>query len=268
MPDLSLPDISLHYEVTGTGPPLLMIAGLMSDSASWAPLLTELEPHFTLIRPDNRSTGRTTPWDAPCSLDLWAQDACALLDHLGYDRASVLGHSLGGMIGWHMAQTTPNRVTALMTMGTAPRISRRNIALFETLITVRNSDAPKDTWLRALFPWLFSSTVYQHAPDALEAAIAQSLSYPHAQSAQAMAHQLNALLAADIISVQSSHDVPIQALLGENDLLLPLKEGLTALKGIETKIIKNAGHSLHWDAPTEVSHIIRAFFQETPPDDT
>ncbi|MEO9517236.1 MAG: alpha/beta hydrolase [Paracoccaceae bacterium] len=266
MPDLPLPDISLQYEVTGTGPPLLMIAGFMSDSASWAPLVPELEPHFTLIRPDNRSTGRTTPWDAPCSFDLWAQDTRALLDHLGYDRAYVLGHSLGGMIGWHMAQTTPNRVIALMTMGTAPRISHRNIALFETLITIRNSDAPNDTWLRALFPWLFSNAVYQSAPDALEAAIAQSLAYPHAQSVQAMTHQLSALRAMDITSARPPLTVPMQALLGSNDLLLPLTEAQTALEGIKIKIIEQSGHSLHWDAPTAVSREIRAFFKEAPND--
>ena len=266
MPDLTLKDVSLHYEVSGTGAPLLMIAGFMSDSASWAPLVAELEPQFTLIRPDNRSTGRTTPWDAPCSLDLWAQDACALLDHLGYDRAYVLGHSLGGMIAWHLAKAAPKRVTALMTMGIAPRVNPRNAALFRTLITIRKSDAPNDTWLRALFPWLFSSAVYEHAPEAIETAIAQSLAYPHAQSAEAMEHQLQALQTTDTSALLPPPEVPMQALLGDSDQLVPLDSAQAALTGIATKVIKQAGHSLHWDAPTAVSREIRAFFKEAPND--
>ncbi|MEM9639120.1 MAG: lipolytic enzyme, partial [Pseudomonadota bacterium] len=65
MPDLGLPEVTLHYEVTGSGPPMILIAGMMSDSASWGPLIPHLEAHFTLICPDNRTTGRTRPMDAP-----------------------------------------------------------------------------------------------------------------------------------------------------------------------------------------------------------
>ena len=83
MPDLKLDDISLHYEVDGSGPPLLLHAGMLSDSATWAPLVPLLTEHFTLIRPDNRSTGRTTPGDAPNSGAHMAADVLALMDHLG-----------------------------------------------------------------------------------------------------------------------------------------------------------------------------------------
>ena len=70
----------------------------------------------------------------------------------------------------------------------------------------------------------------------------------------------------DITSAQPPLTVPMQALLGRNDLLLPLTEAQTALEGIETKIIEQAGHSLHWDAATAVSREIRAFFKEAPND--
>lgn len=261
MPDLSLPNVSLNYEVSGRGPPILMIAGFMSDSASWTPLVSALEPHFTLIRPDNRSTGQTQPWNAPCSLEIWARDACALLDHLGHEHVHVLGHSLGGLIGWALACATPDRVTSLMTLGTAPHMSARNAALFETLIHIRNSNAPPDTWLRVLFPWLFASDLYETTPDAIEAAIAGSLSYPHAQSADAMAHQLDAMRTIDLSALTMPPPVRQRALLGANDLLIPLDTGQAALKGIDTVVIPDAGHSLHWDAPAAVSTEILAFFK-------
>ena len=58
MPALTLPDgVSLHYEIDGNGPPLMLIAGTASDSASWGPLVEPLSRRFTVIRPDNRSTG-------------------------------------------------------------------------------------------------------------------------------------------------------------------------------------------------------------------
>lgn len=102
MPDLPLSDISLHYEVDGSGPPLLMLAGMLSDSASWGALAPLLSDHFTLIRPDNRSTGRTTPWDAETSVAQMARDALTLMEYLGHDTFHVVGHSMGGLMAMEL----------------------------------------------------------------------------------------------------------------------------------------------------------------------
>lgn len=262
MPDLMRDGVSVHYEVSGQGPPLLMIAGFMSDSASWAPLLPLLEPHFTLIRPDNRSTGRTTPWDAPCSPKLWAEDAAAVLDALGHKQALVLGHSLGGLIAWQLAATMPERVRGLMIMGSARRQFERNTALFRALIAVRRSDAPEGTWLRLLFPWLFSPSLYD-TPEAVEAAVAASLAYPYGQSADAMEHQLNSFYDdVDPTPFQTVPSVPLLALLGEHDLLVPLDLARPTLTGVAVEVIPNAGHSIHWDAPMTVAERMRSFARE------
>ena len=65
MPDLALEDITLHYEIDGSGPPLLMLAGMMGDNASWGALLRLLTPHFTVIRPDNRTTANAGANNGP-----------------------------------------------------------------------------------------------------------------------------------------------------------------------------------------------------------
>ena len=98
MPNLERGDVTLHYKVTGSGPPLLMLAGFMSDHASWTPLVPLLQNHFTCVMPDNRTTGQTAPRDAPASIDVMCRDGLALMDHLGHDRYHVIGHSMGGII--------------------------------------------------------------------------------------------------------------------------------------------------------------------------
>ena len=256
MPDLTLPEIRLHYEIEGAGPPLLLIAGMASDGASWAPLMPLLSEHFTLIRPDNRTTGRTTPWNAPASVPQMAMDCAALLDHLNLARVHVMGHSLGGMIALHLAQSGPQRIASLTLAASAPIRLARNIALFETLVRIRQSDAEPDTWLRALFPWLFAPTLYD-TPEAIDAAAAASLAYPHAQSTDAMAHQLEALR--NYIPNCSVPEVAAQALLGETDLMLPTALAQTALDGTPTHIVQAAGHSIHWDAPQAVADHLRRF---------
>ncbi|NRB03079.1 MAG: alpha/beta fold hydrolase [Rhodobacteraceae bacterium] len=258
MPDLALPDVSLHYEATGSGPPLLLLAGMMSDGTSWAPLLPLLSQNFTLIYPDNRTTGRTTPWDAPASLEIYAQDALALMRHLGHARFHIAGHSLGGLIGLQILHKAPERVIDLSLLATAPMRLRRNISLFENFIAIRRSSAPEDTWLRALFPWLFSTAFYD-TPGAVDEAVAASLAYPFAQSTDAMVHQLSALSRIDIDPLCGPYPVPVQALLAEKDQMIPLDQAQSALAGADIHTIADAGHSVHWDAPQEVAALITRF---------
>ncbi len=261
MPELTLPDASLHYEVSGTGPPLVMIAGFMSDGASWAPLAPLLEPHFTLIRPDNRTCGQTGPWDAPVSMDHWVNDILSLLDHLGHTRVHVLGHSLGGIIGWAMAAKTPERVARLMIMGSAPIYTPRNHELFRALIAIRRSNAPKDTWLRVLFPWLFQERSFHNA-EAITAAVNQSLAYPFAQSADAMERQLDALLAIDATPLKTPPPVPCLSVLSKADSLVPFDDAMASMTGIEVMTLVEEGHSMHWDAPALIADTAKQFFEE------
>ena len=265
MPTLEQGGITLHYEVSGNGPPLLLIAGMMSDSASWAPLVPLLEPHFTVIRPDNRTTGRTVPITAPASVDLFATDCAELLKHLNLGPAHVMGHSLGGMIGMRLARSYPERVKTLTLAASAPLRLERNVVLFKTLAAIRQSDAAPDVWLNALFPWLFAPSLFEIEGAAAQAAML-SLAYPFAQSADAMIQQITAL---DGYVPDQITDVPcpMQALLAQDDLLLPAVLAHPTLGDVPVHLIAGAGHSVHWDAPDAVAEHLIAFItqHEEPP---
>lgn len=260
MPTLEHSGITQHYELSGDGPPLLMIAGMMSDSASWAPLISLLEPHFTLIRPDNRTTGRTTPWNAPAAVEVFAADCAALLAELDMGPTHVLGHSLGGMIGMQLATAYPEQVRTLTLAASAPLRLQRNVALFQSLLSIRQSNAAPEAWLNALFVWLFSPALYE-IPEAVSHAAAAALAYPFAQTAEAMAHQIDALdgyTPADITRVTC----PVQAVLGRNDILLPTELALPTLGPVAVHHIAGAGHSIHWDAPDAVATHLRQFIDQ------
>ena len=262
MPTLDRPDLSLYYEVEGRGPPLLMIAGFMSDHSSWAPLVRLLAPHFTCVLPDNRTTGRTTPWDAPVSIDAMCKDALALMTHLGFERYHTVGHSMGGIIALHMAQEVPLRMASTHIAASAPVRLARNTALFSNLITIRRSNAPPDTWLRAVFPWLFNPAVFDD-PQMVDAAIAESLAYSHTQSADAMEHQLSALRGFDGARL-AQPKCPTQVLLGALDLVVPPDHILAVLGHLPHHIVEGAGHSIHWDAPEAVAELVSSFARENP----
>ncbi len=261
MPVFEHTDIQLHYERSGEGSPLLLIAGMMSDSASWAPLIPLLEPHFDVIRPDNRTAGRTTPWNAPVCIDRVADDCAALISHLCAGSAHVMGHSLGGMIGMRLAKRHTAAVETLTLAAAAPLRLERNVALFKTLLAIRQSNAAPDLWLRSLFPWLFAPAFFE-ASGAIEQAAAASLAYPFAQSIEAMALQIESLdgYTPDMIS---DLGCPVQAILGQNDLLMPTALAKAALDATPVHMIEGAGHSIHWDAPDAVAEQLIQFIAQS-----
>ena len=263
MPTLDLADVALHYEIDGAGPPLMLVAGTASDSASWGPLVEPLAERFTVIRPDNRSTGRTAPRDVPLSLDHWASDALALVDHLGLGPVAVVGHSLGGMIALCMAAAAPDRVSRLGLLASAPIAVGRNAALFDLLLRLRAEGQPADLWLRAFLPWLFHPRFFE-VPGQLDAAIALSLAYPHAQPAAAMAAQVAALQRVDAGGLPEQVRCPTLAILAESDLLIPeaaARAALAPIGDLTIAMIPEAGHSVHWDAPAATLAALIPFLQ-------
>jgi pimeloyl-ACP methyl ester carboxylesterase len=113
VPTLERPDTSIHYEVDGSGPPVLLIQGVGAIGACWGPQVEGLRDRFTLCAFDNRGVGRSAPLTQRTSIEAMAGDALALLDALGWDRAHVVGHSMGGLIAEQLALDAPARVRSL-----------------------------------------------------------------------------------------------------------------------------------------------------------
>ncbi len=129
--------ITVEYEVHGAadGDPLLLVMGLGGQLIAWPLDFVDLlvAQGFRVIRFDNRDAGLSTKIDAPAptrrqmmlsvmwsrfakaayTLDDMADDAAGLLDHLGIERAHVVGASMGGMISQALVIRHPQRVASL-----------------------------------------------------------------------------------------------------------------------------------------------------------
>jgi alpha/beta hydrolase fold len=98
MPFVIVPDgTRLYYEEVGAGEPLLLISGNGRDHTDWNGVRDDFADRYRVIVYDHRGTGQSDKPSAPLySMHGFAQDAVALLDHLGIARAHVYGHSMGG----------------------------------------------------------------------------------------------------------------------------------------------------------------------------
>lgn len=261
MPVLKRSDVDLYYEISGNGPPLLLIPGMLSDSASWLPLLPFLEPHYTLIRPDNRATGRMQDC-GPFTLPDCADDLAALIQDLDLKDLHVMGHSMGGYLTLMLADRIPDRLSSLTLLASAAVNGHRNFLLFQHALSLyQNPDVPKGFWLRNLFPWLMSPSFFAD-PNQLENAINASINYDHAQSAKAMENQIAALTGFQNRDPKTPLPCPTQAILGVNDLLFPepdARENLSLIPEISIHTLPNAAHSIHWEQPAAVANTLLSF---------
>jgi len=99
----------LHYTDEGTGLPVLCLAGLTRNSSDFDYVAPHLE--CRLIRMDYRGRGRSD-WADPATYTIPQEgaDALALMDHLGLEKAAILGTSRGGIIAMGLAATVKDRL--------------------------------------------------------------------------------------------------------------------------------------------------------------
>ncbi|MCG6902742.1 MAG: alpha/beta hydrolase [Rhodobacter sp.] len=126
--------ISLAYRDEGAGLPVLCLAGLTRNSSDFdyvAPHLGDVR----LIRLDYRGRG-ASDWADPATYTqlVEASDALALLDHLGLERAAILGTSRGGMIAMLLAATAGDRLLGVCLNDIGPEISSDGLAVIRTYI--------------------------------------------------------------------------------------------------------------------------------------
>ena len=119
MPSLDVNGASLYYETAGhiSSPALLLIHAGIANLRMWDPQLDALSREHFVIVYDTRGFGQTQTEDVEFSD---RSDALALLDHLGVEKATIIGCSRGGGIAIDLAIDAPTRVSGLVTIGSGP----------------------------------------------------------------------------------------------------------------------------------------------------
>jgi pimeloyl-ACP methyl ester carboxylesterase len=120
MPSFTTSGLTLAYEVYGHGQPVLLVHGFASSGkvnwldTGWVEALTSAG--YQAITLDNRGHGQSDKPHEPefYTPDVMAEDAVALLDHLGIGKALVIGYSMGARIAAFMAYSHPERLAAVV----------------------------------------------------------------------------------------------------------------------------------------------------------
>lgn len=114
-------DVELYYEVHGDGPPVIMLHGGVTPSEMFGAPLAEMAKAHTVVAVHARGHGWSRDGTQPWSYEVFADDVAALMDHLGIEKASVMGYSSGALVALQTAIRHPRLVDRLIVISTAFR---------------------------------------------------------------------------------------------------------------------------------------------------
>jgi pimeloyl-ACP methyl ester carboxylesterase len=255
-----------RYAVDGNGPPVLLIHGVGARLENWEGAAAVLARHFKVIRYDLRGHGKSSKVPGPYSLDMFADDAAALLDHLGIARAHVAGHSLGGMIAITLACRHKQRVDHLAVLSAAAGRTEEERRKVMERIALIASGIPGDHFSNSLARW-FTDEFRAANPELMEQYAARNRENDPACYAAAYTVLASGEVGPDLHRVA----VPALVITGEHDLGSNPRMARfihAGISGAELRILPRLRHSILIEAPRTVAGLLEPFFQGRPVPDT
>ena len=103
----------LHYKEIGEGKPLVILHGLFGTSDNWQTHAKKLGEYYRVILVDQRNHGHS-PWSEDFTYEHLAEDLERLILHLGIDKFTLIGHSMGGKTAMYYSQKYPTRLEKMV----------------------------------------------------------------------------------------------------------------------------------------------------------
>ncbi|HVN75160.1 MAG TPA: alpha/beta hydrolase [Thermoanaerobaculaceae bacterium] len=232
------------YQRTGSGAPVLLLAGLGSRARLWGELPRVLSDRFTVLAPDNRGVGGSRG-GAPFTLDGAADDAALVVADAGLGAAGVLGVSMGGLVACRLAVRHPDAVHRLAVASCAARLtpSHRRVMRFFELAFTRLEPAEA---AEAFMAFAFGSAFADRFPGFVDqAARLWTLDPEDRPGALAQLHHLGA--GWDVRAELATIGCPTLVLAGELDPIVPAaatRELAAAIPEARYREVPGAAHSV------------------------
>lgn len=250
--------IEMSWEEHGEGTPVLFVHGFPHDHALWDAQVAALGQRARCIAPDLRGFGGSEA-AGPFSMDRYADDLAALLDHRSVERAVVCGLSMGGYISFALWRRHRDRVRALVLADTragaddeAGREKRRE------MIALARAEGAAAVAER-LMPGMLGKTTRERSP---ERAAAMRTMLERAP-VEGIVGALEAMIARpDSTDTLATIDVPTLIVVGEEDALTPPSESRAMherITGSRLELIAGAGHASAFERPSAFSHVLGEF---------
>ena len=281
-----LHEIVLHghhvfFRSAGSGPVVVLVHGITSTSATWANVLPYLAERFTVIAPDLLGHGESAKPRGDYSLGAYASGIRDLLIALGHDRATFVGHSLGGGVAMQLAYQFPEHCERLVLVSSGG-LGREISALLRAaslpgseLVLPLLVDARLLGAGRTVGRLLGSIGLRVHTD--LGEVLRGHASLSDGEARAAFLHTLRTIVdpwgqrvdASDRLYLAQA--VPFMIIWGDRDPIIPVEHARAAhrlVPGSRLEIFPDAGHFPHLDDPLRFVRLLNEFMATTEPGET
>ncbi len=255
MPKSHANGVDIHYEITGAGPPFVLIHAIPFDNTLWLYQAAHLSTWFTVISVDLRGWGRTEKVTTPFTLEDICGDVLGVMDDLGADPAIVMGCSIGSKTALMLGALWPERFRAVIQVGgnSGPQDMGRRIKGYgeEEFSAYRRdhmnfgvTDAFAASLLGAYFFQNFSERNPRHNPAAI-------------------IRTFEALSAGDVRDHLAAYPLPTLIINGEYDGARPRGEQTASLiPHARHEVLLGAGHACMIEDPAGFDALVLDFLKE------
>jgi pimeloyl-ACP methyl ester carboxylesterase len=264
MPLLDVGSRKVYQEVHGdaAGVPLLLVTGMGGSCQGWLPLqVPEFSQRHRVVCFDHRGVGGSSDPGGPFDTAQFADDAVALLDALGIERAHVLGSFMGGMVAQEMALLHPDRVERLVLTGTYARPDAKRRLLLEHWAELAEGGASIETLIRERLLWTLLDETLESSD------LIASMTDFYAKSglplsADVLARQCGACLRHDTAERLGEIQHPTLVVCGEHDRLTPPalnRQVADGIPGAQLVTLPYAAHMVLFEAAEHYNRVVLQF---------
>jgi non-heme chloroperoxidase len=254
----------LHYAEQGDrrGEAIVFLHGYTDSWFSFSRVLPLLSREYRALALDQRGHGDSERPDCCYTVDDFAADVDAFIDAIGIERATLVGHSSGGMVAQQVALSYPRRVSRLVLIGT-PATLLNNEAVKELGEQMLALEDPVDPAFVREFQ---SGTTHHPVPNEfLASVVSESLKLPARVWRD---YWKGVVLTVDHRGRLREIDAPTLSVWGEEDGLLPHEEqdGMAAeIPDATLRRYPETGHAVHWERPEAFVRDLEQFMRDTRP---
>lgn len=262
MPTFDLLDgLALYYTDEGAGEPIVLIHGFPFGGDLYRPQRAALSSRFRVITPDLRGMGQSDAPPEGYSMDTYADDVVALLDHLGIGQAIVGGMSMGGYVVFALSRRHPNRVKGLILLDTRAGADTEEGKAGRRRMIEQARNAAAGAVADAMLPKMLTEATRQESPelaDFLRTMMAATPVDGIVGALQAMIERIDSRPMLPMIAV------PTLIIVGSEDTVTPpaaAEEMQREIKDAQLVVIEGAAHAANLERPDEVNRAIAAWLE-------
>jgi len=252
-------DAHISYEVTGDGPPVVLLHPFPANHEFWQPAAKHILQRYRLILPDLRGHGDSDAGDGPGTMAKHAADLARVLNEEQVGRAAFVGVSIGGYVLFEFWRKFQGRVAALVLANTKAPADAPEARTARLQAAAEVLERGTESFFASMVPKLLGETTRTTRPDLVEGALhmmRKMSAEDVAQAQQGMAER------PDSRDTLKTINVPTLLVTGDEDILTGVVEAefmKQNIAGSQMKVIARAGHYSPWEQPEEVGRLLRQF---------